>query len=206
MKKTIRIAAALIAGTAALALGSTAVAEAHTHAPGPAGFGKKVIREGIPISATRFTVSSPDVRNGGSFAPTDFANGFGCTGDNRQPRLSWSGAPAGTQSYAVTMYDPDAPTGSGFWHLLEWDIPASASTLDSTPPAGTVVGVDDAGIAGYLGPCPPVGDIIHRYQITVYALDVPTLGLPSATSPAITGFTMSSHILGYAQMTVSAQR
>jgi Raf kinase inhibitor-like YbhB/YbcL family protein len=104
------------------------------------------------------------------------------------------------------MYDPDAPTGSGFWHWLEWDIPADAAALNATPSIGAILGVDDAGRAGYLGPCPPAGDIAHRYQITVYALDTETLGLPAATPAAVTAFTISAHIVGYAQITAIARR
>jgi Raf kinase inhibitor-like YbhB/YbcL family protein len=204
--KTFRTVVALIIATAGLAFATATAADAHTHQAAFIKLGHKKIRSGIPKSAAKFTVHSPDIRDGGAFPAADFANVFGCTGTNHQPRLAWSGAPAGTRSYAVTMYDPDAPTGSGFWHWLEWDIPASASTLGSTPPAGAVAGVNDGGITGYVGPCPPVGDIAHHFQITVYALDVASLSLPSSTTPAITGFTMATHILGFARMTVTAQR
>ena len=104
------------------------------------------------------------------------------------------------------MFDPDAPTGSGFWHWLVWDIPATSTELTSTLPSGAVAGTDSAGVTGYLGPCPPVGDITHHYKITVYALDVAGLDLPSSTPAQVTTFTMSGHIIGYAQMTVNAKR
>jgi Raf kinase inhibitor-like YbhB/YbcL family protein len=205
MNKTIHTAAVL-AGVATLALGTAGVADADSRPAPNGGYGTQLIRSGIPASATRFTVRSPDVRDGGSFPAANLADTFGCTGGNHQPRLSWSGAPAGTRSYAVTLYDPDAPTGSGFWHWLERDIPVRTTTLNATPPGGAVSGLNDAGQTGYLGPCPPAGDIVHRYQITVYALDVASLGLPAGAPPAVAGFTMSSHIIGYARMTVTARR
>jgi len=99
------------------------------------------------------------------------------------------------------MFDPDAPTGSGFWHWLTWDVPAGATSLDATAlPAGAVAGTNDAGLTGYLGPCPPPGDRTHRYEITVYALDVPSLSLPPSVRAAVVGFTMRTHILAFARL------
>ncbi|WP_441248104.1 YbhB/YbcL family Raf kinase inhibitor-like protein [Kitasatospora sp. McL0602] len=202
------VALTAAAATLGLALtGTGAVADAlHPAKSSTGGYGYQAVRQGVPTAAARFTVSSPDVREGGAVPPGSWADNFGCSGGNGQLRLAWHGAPANTRSYAVTMYDPDAPTGAGFWHWLTWDVPSTATALGATPPAGSVVGTNDAGRAGYLGPCPPVGDITHRYQITVYALDVPSLGLPAATPPSVTTFTMSGHILGYARMTATARR
>ncbi|WP_435600511.1 YbhB/YbcL family Raf kinase inhibitor-like protein [Streptomyces sp. C10-9-1] len=170
------------------------------------GFGYTEIRKGVPDSATRFTVTSPDVRDGQALPADTWAAAFGCTGDNRQIRLSWSGAPHATRSYAVTMFDPDAPTGSGFWHWFVWDIPLAHTRLDGALPPGAVAGTGDSGTAGYFGPCPPSGDLVHRYDITVYALDVPTLGLPATTPPTVASFTMSGHVIGYARITGTARR
>ncbi|BCJ39827.1 hypothetical protein GCM10010168_26870 [Actinoplanes ianthinogenes] len=167
-------------------------------------FGYHAVRDGIPERAGHFRVAGPDLHH--RFPADDFANGFGCAGSNAQPRLTWAGAPAGAASFAVTMFDPDAPTGSGFWHWLEWDVPAGSRGLDTAVPAGAVSGTNDAGFAGYLGPCPPAGDVAHHYQITVYALDVPTLNLPATTPPAVTMFTMSGHILATGRITVTAKR
>jgi Raf kinase inhibitor-like YbhB/YbcL family protein len=209
MSRSIRAAAALSV-TAALAVAvSMTAAAAHSSRPGPAydaGYGYATIRKGIPDSAVRFTVKSPDVRDGGMFPADAWANAFGCSGGNQQIRLSWSGAPAGTRSYAVSMFDPDAPTGAGFWHWLTWDIPADDTTLGRTLPVGATAGTDDAGLTGYLGPCPPSGDVAHHYQITVYALNEPSLGLTATTPATVTAFTMSTHIIGYARITVTAQR
>ncbi|WIM93374.1 YbhB/YbcL family Raf kinase inhibitor-like protein [Actinoplanes oblitus] len=207
--------AATIVSAAALAAGTFGYHHVRDDAPAAAAhhqvrddarteFGYHRVRDGIPAGAGRFRVTSPDLRT--RFPAGDLANVFGCGGSNAQPRLAWSGAPAGTRSFAVTMYDPDAPTGSGFWHWLEWDVPATSRGLDTTVPAGAVAGTGDAGITGYLGPCPPVGDIAHRYEITVYALDVPTLNLPAATPPVVTAFTMREHILAFGRMTVTAKR
>ncbi|WP_225850489.1 YbhB/YbcL family Raf kinase inhibitor-like protein [Streptomyces sp. HPF1205] len=204
MRTAHRIGAA-VAATAAVITGGTVAA--HGVTPHQPAYGHTRIRAGIPEGAARFAVTSPDVRDGGSFPATAWANAFGCTGGNQQVRLSWHGAPAGTRSYAVTMFDPDAPTGAGFWHWVSWDIPAADTGLDTTGvPAGAVAGTNDAGAKGYLGPCPPAGDIAHHYRITVYALDLPSLGLPADTPPTVTAFTMSGHVLGYARITATARR
>lgn len=185
---------------------SAATSSAAAQHPRTGGFGYTDIRSGIPRSAVRFAVTSPDVREGGTIPYRDWAHAFGCSGGGRQIRLNWHGAPAGTRGYAVTMFDPDAPTGAGFWHWLSWDIPAAARDLGATPPQGAVSGTNDAGVTGYLGPCPPAGDVTHHYRITVYALDVPTLGLPATTPPTVVAFTMSTHVIGYARLTADARR
>lgn len=205
MKTTHRVGAAFAATLTALSVGGTAAA--HGVILHQLRYGRTQVRAGVPENAARFLLTSPDVHNGGSFPAAAWADAFGCTGGNQPIRLSWHGAPAGTRSYAVTMFDPDAPTGSGFWHWVSWDIPPADTSLGTTAlPTGTVTGTNDAGTQGYLGPCPPAGDITHRYQITVYALDVPSLGLPPNTPAAVTAFTMSGHVLGYARITAAARR
>ncbi|HEX6348309.1 MAG TPA: YbhB/YbcL family Raf kinase inhibitor-like protein [Candidatus Dormibacteraeota bacterium] len=193
----IKLLLVLTAATAVVAMATTAGAAA-TGIADHFGFGP--VRSGTPVAAAHFELSSPDLRNNQAIALAQVANIFGCHGGNQAPRLQWSGAPAGTQSYAVTMFDPYAPTGSGFWHWLVWDIPASDHSLSGTPPAGAVSGTNDAGLTGYLGPCPPPGDIVHRYQLTVFALDVPSLGLPPETHAAVVGFVMRTHILATGQL------
>ncbi|HWG24002.1 YbhB/YbcL family Raf kinase inhibitor-like protein [Actinospica sp.] len=199
-------ATAVAVATAGSATASPATASPAAKSARDGGYGFTPVRSGIPDSAVRFSVRSPEVHNGGTFSASEFADSFGCSGANKQFTLDWLGAPSSAKSYAVTMFDPDAPTGSGLWHWLVWDIPAGSTQLTSTLPSGAVAGIDSAGVTGYLGPCPPVGDITHHYKITVYALDAASLDLPSSTPPAITTFTMSSHVIGYAQMTVSAKR
>jgi len=199
------------AGTAIALAVLAAAGTASTATAGPstthkAAFGYTSVRRNIPTGAVRFSVGSPDVRDGGTLPASGWANGLGCTGTNQPIRLDWSRAPAGTRSYAVTLFDPDAPTGSGFWHWQVWDIPATDTALGATPPDGAVTGTNDAGAADYIGPCPPTGDIPHHYQFTVYALDTPSLDLPATSTPAIAAFTMSTHILGYARLTALAQR
>ena len=124
-----------------------------------------------------FTLSSPDIANG-AIQTEQVANVFGCTGGNVSPELRWSNPPSGTQSFAITVHDPDAPTGSGFWHWAVFNIPASARSLPknagslsaSLAPAGTIQGFTDFASNGYGGPCPPAGDPAHRYVFTIHAL------------------------------------
>ncbi|GAA1989667.1 YbhB/YbcL family Raf kinase inhibitor-like protein [Catenulispora subtropica] len=167
-------------------------------------FGYSPVRNGIQKSAAHFKVTSPDLTDGGWFPAADV-----CAGPETTPRLAWSGAPAATKSFAVEMFDPDAPTGSGFSHWRAWDIPAGTSTFggQAPVPAGTVVGVNDGGDAFYDGPCPPAGDVTHHYKIRVLALDTADLGLPSAgTSTALSGFVLGRHVIGVAEMTVLAKQ
>ncbi|MFD8594266.1 YbhB/YbcL family Raf kinase inhibitor-like protein [Kitasatospora sp. NPDC059646] len=204
MPRPSRTTALLLASATALTLLGAADSSAQVRSS-VREFGRTSVRSGIPVDAKRFAVTSPDLVNGG-FPQSNWANAFGCDGGNRPLHLEWHGAPEGTRSFAVTMFDLDAPTGSGFWHWLSWDLPATTTALGDTPPPGTVSGTDDAGLRGYLGPCPPVGDRPHRYRITVYALDTPSLALPAETPPAVTAFTMSGHVLAYAQVTAVAAR
>ena len=199
MQKKTKITIAGVASAAMFAAGAaTAYAAVHDR------FGYSPVRSGIPRDAAHFRVSSPDLADHGTFPAGEV-----CTGYTTAPRLAWSGAPAGTKSFAVEMFDPQAPTGSGFSHWRAWDIPATASTFGGTaaPPAGTVVGENDFGDAFFDGPCPPAGDVMHHYQIRVLALDTASIGLPSAgTSTAYSGFILGQHIIGDAQLTVDAQQ
>lgn len=158
------------------------------------------------LAAQTFTLTSTDV--GGQATDQQVYNGFGCTGKNQSPQLSWANAPAGTKSFAVTMYDPDAPTGSGWWHWVVFDLPASTSTLPTgagTPgmpgmPSVAVQGRTDFGGQGYGGPCPPVGHGPHRYVVTVHALGVEKLGLDAQASPALVGYTLNANTLAKASL------
>jgi hypothetical protein len=122
--------------------------------------------------------------------------GFGCAGGNQSPHLAWSDPPAGTESFAVTLYDPDAPTGSGFWHWVVVNIPATVRALEldaGNPrsgklPAGALQVRTDFGAPGYGGPCPPAGDHPHRYLFTVHAVGVESLPVTADTSAAVVGF------------------
>ena len=129
--------------------------------------------------------------------------GFGCAGNNQSPQLSWSGAPAGTESFALTCFDPDAPTGSGFWHWGVANIPANVSSLalgagdpsKGLMPAGALEVRTDFGKPGYGGPCAPQGDNFHRYIFTVHAVDLKALPVTADTSAAIVGFYLNFHTL-----------
>ncbi|HEY6809058.1 MAG TPA: YbhB/YbcL family Raf kinase inhibitor-like protein [Gemmatimonadales bacterium] len=159
--------------------------------------------------AATFSVTSSDVHQGQTIPSANVFNGMGCTGQNVSPALAWSGAPAGTKSFAVTMYDPDAPTGSGWWHWVVYNIPASATSLAAGAgdgsrhllPVGAVQGNTDFGSAGYGGPCPPPGDKPHHYIITVYALNVATIDVPAAATAAYVGFNLHAHTLAKAELT-----
>ena len=167
-------------------------------------FGYHKIRSGLPAGLPQLSVTSTDLAAHRPI-PQQF---WGCTDSGVSPELSWSGAPASTQSYAVLMFDPDAPTGSGFWHWVAWDIPPGTTSLPTGAvlPAGSVSGENDAGTFGYTGPCPPEGDVIHHYQITVIALSVPTLGIDATTHPAVVGFLTGHNALAAGQLVATAQQ
>jgi len=154
-----------------------------------------------------FTVTSTSVADGAAWAPEQLA------GKDVSPQLSWSGAPTGTKSYAVTVYDPDAPTGSGFWHWAVAGIPATCTELpegagDDTGaglPAGAFQLPNDARLPRYIGAAPPAGHGSHRYFVVVHALDVETVGVPADAAPALLGFVMGGHVLGRAVLVATAE-
>jgi len=159
--------------------------------------------------AAGFQLTSPEIK-AGSMIPKSFEfNGFGCSGENKSPALKWSGAPKGTKSFAVTVYDPDAPSGSGWWHWMVINIPADVTELK--PDAGAVGGANlpkgaihariDYGVAGWGGVCPPQGDKPHRYIFTVHALKVDKLDVPADATAALTGFMINGNSLGKASFT-----
>lgn len=152
-----------------------------------------------------FQVSAPDAVKG-RFAAAQYYNGYGCTGGNVAPRIVWQGAPAETKSFAVTVFDPDAPTGHGWWHWLIVDIPASTHEL--TPgqlPAGVFETITDFGNPGYGGPCPPQGQD-HHYVITVSALNVARLPLPADRNPAAVEAAIKAQSIKQTQVTLMAAR
>ena len=165
-------------------------------------------------STDTITLKSPQLSPGGRMADAQVFNGFGCTGTNISPMLTWSGAPAGTKSFAVTAYDPDAPTGSGWWHWVIFNIPADTSELKENAgnpsaglaPEGAVQSRTDFGKPGYGGACPPAGDKPHRYIFTLFALDTPKIELGIDTPAAMVGFFLNQHTLAKTTITVLYNR
>jgi Raf kinase inhibitor-like YbhB/YbcL family protein len=174
-----------------------------------------------------FTLTSPDLSSG-TFATKFILNGFGCTGGNVSPQLVWSNVPAGTKSLSLQIHDPDAPTGSGFWHWAVYDMPPTTAGLaqgagnsPATLPVGAYGGNTDfmdtgaTGVNGnYGGPCPPAGDPPHRYNFTLYALAVDQIaaagGIPKTGTAGLYSFVMNKGVgaglLGKATFTATYSR
>ncbi|GAB6903309.1 YbhB/YbcL family Raf kinase inhibitor-like protein [Kineosporia succinea] len=161
-----------------------------------------------------FTLTSDTVTDGQPLPPAQYSGAMGVPGGtDASPQLSWSGAPEGTKSYVVTVFDPDAPTMSGFWHWAVADIPASVTHLpenagDASAPAlpeGALTLKNDAGFAGFVGAAPPAGHGPHRYYVTVHAVGVEKLGVPAEGSPAYLGFNVTGNILARQSIVVTGE-
>ena len=154
-----------------------------------------------------FKLTAPDLSSKGRIAVSHVFNGMGCNGQNTSPALEWANPPAGTKSFAVTMYDPDAPTGSGWWHWVMYNIPAATTGLVAgagsgrNAPRGSEQGRTDFGSKGYGGPCPPTGSKPHHYNITVFALKVDKLDVPGDATAAYVGFNLNANKLATARVT-----
>lgn len=167
----------------------------------------------LPETET-FGLTSQSFEDGAPFSEAQLSGMFGIPGGlDRSPELSWSGAPARTKSYAVTVYDPDAPTGSGFWHWAVANIPATTTSLAEGAgddagkdlPTGALQLPNDARASRYIGAAPPAGHGTHRYITTVYALDVDDIAIAADATPALLGFLMSTHTLGRATLVATAE-
>ena len=151
-----------------------------------------------------FELRSDDVADGEMMSQNQVYNSFGMTGKNISPSLSWSGFPPQTRSFAVTCYDPDAPTGSGFWHWVLLGLPASVTSLPAGAgsgtglPAGAFHVRNDYGTKDFGGAAPPAGDPPHRYVFAVHALDVESLDVDDSVSPAVAGFNLRFHTIARA--------
>lgn len=164
----------------------------------------------LPVSAVlsgaawadSFQLTSTDISHGKFMASAQEFTGFGCSGGNLSPQLSWTGAPSGTEAFAVFAYDPDAPTGSGWWHWQLVNIPKETTSLaadvgnpsKNLTPAGSVSTKNDYGATGFGGACPPKGHGNHRYQFTVYALSR-KINLPDGASGALTGYIVKANTI-----------
>ncbi|MBL3590056.1 MAG: YbhB/YbcL family Raf kinase inhibitor-like protein [gamma proteobacterium endosymbiont of Lamellibrachia anaximandri] len=161
-----------------------------------------------------FQLTSPDIKTGTLLNNAQVFNGFGCNGGNISPQLNWSGAPENTKSFAVTVYDPDAPTGSGWWHWVIFNIPANAVGLARNAgnptfhlaPEGSVQSRTDFGTAGFGGACPPKGHGKHRYQFKVHALDIERLDIGLDSSGALAGYYLNAHQLDVAEIEAIYER
>lgn len=159
------------------------------------------------LMADSFSLSSSDIEEGEFMSKAQEYQGFGCAGGNFSPQLSWSGAPKNTQAFALLVHDPDAPTGSGWWHWQVVNIPKHVSALSAGAgeadgkelPKGAVQMRNDYGTKDFGGACPPEGHGVHRYQFTLHALSK-KLELPEDASAALTGYMVNAHSLGTASI------
>jgi Raf kinase inhibitor-like YbhB/YbcL family protein len=159
--------------------------------------------------AAAFEISSPAIGSGGTIPDKYVANGFGCSGGNLSLPLEWKDVPADAKSLALTIYDPDAPTGSGFWHWLVVNMPPSTTSLPEGAgttghpglPAGAVEARNDAGTSAYFGPCPPQGDSPHHYIVTLFAVKADKLDIDQNTSGAVVGFNLHFNTIDKASVT-----
>lgn len=164
------------------------------------------------MSSNQFQLTSPDIQEGHFMAKTFEFNGFGCDGPNLSPALNWANPPVGTQGFAITVFDPDAPTGSGFWHWLVSGVPATVMSLaqgaasSGELPAGCRTFRNDYGIQTFGGACPPQGHGMHRYQFTVWALPEADLAIPDEASAAVVGFMLNATAIAKATLTATYAR
>jgi Raf kinase inhibitor-like YbhB/YbcL family protein len=163
---------------------------------------------GVAAADGGFRLRSPTVAPNSMLSNDQVYSGFGCSGKNISPALSWRGSPRGTKSFALTVYDPDAPTGSGWWHWVVYNLPANVRELPAGAgnpggelPAGAVQGHTDFGTSGFGGACPPAGDKPHRYIFTVYALKSEKISVPDEASAAMVGFMIHANALAKASLT-----
>lgn len=155
------------------------------------------------FAQAEMTITSTDIQASELMPKAQEFAGFGCSGGDLSPQLSWANAPADTKSFAITAYDPDAPTGSGWWHWVLVNIPTSVTTLATGAgnpdkallPEGSQTFKTDYGSKRFGGACPPEGDKAHRYQFKVFALNVEKLELPEDGSAALVGYYLNSHAI-----------
>lgn len=165
-----------------------------------------------PASST-FILSSPDIAQGKQVKPAQVFNEFGCSGQNISPGLAWRNAPASTKGLAIMVHDPDAPTGSGWWHWIVYNLPADVSSLPADAgnptkglmPKGAIQGRNDYGVHAYGGPCPPAG-APHRYFFRLHALKVEKMDIPAEASAALIGFNVNANTIAVAEIMATYSR
>ncbi|MGH8286058.1 MAG: YbhB/YbcL family Raf kinase inhibitor-like protein [Steroidobacteraceae bacterium] len=167
----------------------------------------------MPPASNTFTLSSHDIAQGEKTRTAQVFNEFGCTGQNISPALAWKNPPTGTKSFAIMVHDPDAPTGSGWWHWIVFNIPGTVSSLPADAgnpkkkllPKGAVQGRNDYGFHGYGGPCPPPGPP-HRYFFRLHALKVDKIDSPAEASAALIGFNVNGNTIAVAEIMATYAR
>ena len=166
------------------------------------------------VMAQDFVLSSQTIKPDSTIIQEQVFNGFGCSGQNLSPALTWTAGPAETKSYALTVYDPDAPTGSGWWHWVVYNIPANTIELGAGAgdisgqklPAGALQGRTDFGTYAFGGACPPEGEKPHRYIFTVYALQIEKIEVQADSTAAMIGFMINSNAVDKASFTATFGR
>jgi Raf kinase inhibitor-like YbhB/YbcL family protein len=169
---------------------------------------------GSLVQAESFELISQTVAPNSQLTEDHVYNGFGCTGKNVSPQLQWTSGPEGTKSYAVTVYDPDAPTGSGWWHWIVYNIPADVTELPAGAgdasgnllPDGALHGRTDFGTFAFGGSCPPSGDKDHRYIFTVFALKTEKIDVPTDATAALICFIINAKKIGESGFTAKYGR
>ena len=169
---------------------------------------------GSLVQAESFKLTSQTVDPDSRLTAHQVYNGFGCTGKNVSPQLQWTPGPEGTKSYALTVYDPDAPTGSGWWHWIVYNIPANVTELPAGAgdiggellPEEALHGRTDFGTFDFGGACPPSGDEDHRYIFTVFALKTEKIDVPTDATAALIGFMINANMIGEASFTAKYGR
>ena len=166
----------------------------------------------IAAPAGALTLESADIQEGKSLEQTFLFNGFGCSGENLSPQLSWKDVPQGSKSLAITVYDPDAPSGSGWHHWVAIDIPISVNGLErgqgteGKMPQGSRLIRNDFSIKDFGGACPPQGHGVHRYQFTLWALPYEKMAVPDDASAALVGFMLNAEALSHKTITTVFNR
>lgn len=150
--------------------------------------------------AEEFRLFSKNIREGKQLTNAQVFNGFGCNGKNKAPKFTWSGTPENTKSFAITAYDPDAPTGSGWWHWITINIPADTTKIGKEIPFEATEIANDFGSKGYGGACPPPGEM-HRYIFTLHALNTEQIDVPESVTSAYVRFLINAHEIGKASIT-----